>query len=99
MSRDHSIALVEHDGQQLVVSSVHLHPPEMISKTMQYTKYLEPLERAVTSLAGVNKDGKLQSPCLLLGDFNIAPEQFRQMASMTSGFWGQLLVKSWQQCA
>jgi len=92
VSRDHSIALVEHDGQQLVVCSVHLHPPEMISKAMQYTKYLEPLEQAVTSLAGVNKDGKVQTPCLLLGDFNIAPEQFRQMTSMTSGFWGQFQV-------
>lgn len=95
VSRDQSIALVEKDGQQLVISSVHLHPPGMISGPSgpTYTEYLEPLRLAVESLAGLSPDGVLQTPCLLLGDYNIAPEQFQQMTS-TVDFWKQLLTSS-----
>lgn len=92
VSRDHSIALVEDGkGQRLVVCSLHLHPPEMIQKNRgRYKQYLEPLQQAVESLAGV-EDGLLQTPCLLLGDFNVSPEHFQQLTS-TVDFWRQLLV-------
>eukprot|EP00438_Fugacium_kawagutii_P024931 Skav213188 [mRNA] locus=scaffold2826:52602:53174:+ [translate_table: standard] len=92
VSRDQSIALVEKDGQQLVISSVHLHPPGMISGGT-YMEYLEPVRQAVESLAGLSPDGVLQTPCLLLGDYNVAPEQFQQMTS-TMEFWKQLLTCS-----
>ena len=96
VSRDHSIALVEDGkGQRLVVCSLHLHPPEMIrnNRGPRYKQYLELLQQAVESLAGV-EDGLLQTPCLLLGDFNVSPENFQQLTS-TVDFWRQLLVMLW----
>lgn len=93
VSRDHSIALVEDGkGQRLVVCSLHLHPPEMIrnNRGPRYKQYLEPLQQAVESLAGV-EDGLLQTPCLLLGDFNVSPEHFQQLTS-TVDFWRQFHV-------
>ena len=82
-------------GQRLVVCSLHLHPPEMIRKNAgpSYEQYLKPLQQAVESLAGV-EDDLLQTPCLLLGDFNISPEHFQQLTSAVD-FWRQLLVMLW----
>eukprot|EP00435_Cladocopium_sp_Y103_P029711 s2911_g7.t1 len=95
VSRDHSIALVEDGkegkGQRLVVCSLHLHPPDMILQNGgHYGQYLEPLRQAVESLAGV-EDGLLQTPCLLLGDFNVSPEHFQQLTSAVD-FWRQFHV-------
>ena len=79
-----------------MVCSVHLHPPQMfLTKGLTYEKYLDPLRRAIESLAGLNgteNEGvTLQTPCLLLGDFNLDPEHFERL---TKGlpFWKQLLV-------
>lgn len=66
-----------------------------LTKGLTYEKYLDPLRRAIESLAGLNgteNEGvTLQTPCLLLGDFNLDPEHFERL---TKGlpFWKQLLV-------
>eukprot|EP00913_Durusdinium_trenchii_P017824 g16749.t1 len=103
-SRDHLVTLLERPAgrepaepaepaERLVVCSVHLHPPQMfLTKGLTYEKYLDPLRRAIESLAGLNgteNEGvTLQTPCLLLGDFNLDPEHFERL---TKGlpFWKQ----------
>lgn len=90
VSREHTVALLRHeDGRELVACSLHLHPPGQVRKS--YLEYLRPLREALEALAGVKK-GLLQKECLLLGDFNVDPEQFRELSN--SEFWRQCLVRS-----
>lgn len=75
------------DGQQLVFSSIHLHPPSQMSSS--YFEYLEPLKQAITTLSTPNLDGKLSIPVLLVGDFNVEPEEFVSMTD-DDEVWQQL---------
>ena len=75
---------------QVVMCSVHLHPPQMFRRRgISYKEYLNPLQKAIESVAGV-KDGTLQTPCLLLGDFNIEPKDFKKSTAAIP-FWQQHL--------
>lgn len=87
-SRDHVVALVEHDdGASIVLCSAHLHPPNMVeSSGSKYTEYLKPLRDAVVSVAGMDAAGHLKVPCLIIGDFNIEPEDFKKRTS-SDRFW------------
>ncbi|CAJ1327808.1 unnamed protein product [Effrenium voratum] len=90
-SRDHTVALVERpDGQRLVVCSVHLHVPFWDMTCLPFKRYLQPLRRAVEAAAGV-EEGRLQTPCLLLGDFNVDPEHFKELLGV-SRFWDQFQI-------
>mmetsp|Transcript_85093 Transcript_85093/g.264375 ORF Transcript_85093/g.264375 Transcript_85093/m.264375 type:complete len:322 (+) Transcript_85093:34-999(+) len=89
--RDHVAVLVgrERDGQAAVFCSVHLHPPGQIERGgMSYWDYLEPLRRAIERVAAVPETGSgLAAPCFLVGDFNVAPEEFISL-TRSHPFWG-----------
>lgn len=91
VSREHFVVRVErqNDGEQLVICSVHFHVPSMISRSrITLADYLQPLRAALESVAGQGADGRLQVPCLLLGDFNMDPSMFKQL-SHDDPFWKQ----------
>ncbi|CAE7703677.1 hypothetical protein AK812_SmicGene39120 [Symbiodinium microadriaticum] len=91
VSREHFVVRVErpNDGEQLVICSVHLHVPSMISRSrITLADYLQPLRDALESVAGKGGDGRLEVPCLLLGDFNMDPSMFNQLAH-DDPFWQQ----------
>lgn len=90
-SREHVVVLAERpeDGQQLVLCSVHLHVPAMLDAHRQsYLKYLQPLRAAIEAVAGLTPSGALNRGCLLLGDFNIHPDDFRRRTE-SDPFWNQ----------
>ena len=98
VSREHFVVRVErpNDGEQLVICSVHLHVPSMISRSrITLADYLQPLRDALESVAGKGGDGRLEVPCLLLGDFNMDPSMFNQLAH-DDPFWKQCLGRQWQ---
>ena len=98
VSREHFVVRVErqNDGEQLVICSVHFHVPSMISRSrITLADYLQPLRAALESVAGQGADGRLQVPCLLLGDFNMDPSMFKQL-SHDDPFWKQCSGWQWQ---
>eukprot|EP00931_Biecheleriopsis_adriatica_P119828 TRINITY_DN95014_c0_g1_i1.p1 TRINITY_DN95014_c0_g1~~TRINITY_DN95014_c0_g1_i1.p1 ORF type:complete len:425 (+),score=94.51 TRINITY_DN95014_c0_g1_i1:55-1329(+) len=92
VAREHLAVLVERpeDGQQLVLCSVHLHVPSMVERArVTYLNYLKPLRAAVEAVAGVDSQtGQLSTPCMLLGDFNIDPDDFKKR-TQADPFWNQ----------
>ncbi|CAE8606038.1 unnamed protein product [Polarella glacialis] len=91
VSRELQAVLVERpeDGQRLVICSVHFHMPESLERArLKYVEYLRPLQKAVEAVAGLSKSKELRTSCLLLGDFNVDPEDFRRR-TQADAFWRQ----------
>lgn len=103
--RDHTVVLVERacDGRRAVFCSVHLHPPQMIERArVNYLHYLTPLRTAIENAAnegdsaaerdwGSDPGGLGSMDCFLVGDFNVAPEEFHARTRHCD-FWNKFSV-------